>query len=591
MKKTVLIILLFVLCLPLFATQQMFYAHSTEVKTLKSLYREAGVTIPDYIYPVSADVLLDSIEASRLHEKLNGPALDSLTTLCKTFKGGDMRFKMSEKFSFDADVALSPYAYYFSQTEEEYTEKISLYNERYQKYVNYDKDGVRRDWVVPFNELKPLLSLGADLKMTDYLFGHFEYIYSRLLAYWHLENFVTSIPILGNNRERNQTVPYNLYFAGGTGTVSAVIGRFRVSSGDGETGNLSIGDNFMFRDTFKFTVNTLPFTYEFMINTFAPEGDYVEDNGETKSWNMNLNHTSELVGDGRPVVVVHKATLNVLDNLNVGLYEAIMDYVNTSAFDLRYLAPFALMHNWISYRYTTNNWFGFDVNWGFKPGWSMNAQVMFDQIQMSDEQSKGTPSAFGVLLNIKNTTRLQPQMVLNTYVEAAYTSPSMYLKTDDKDYYDNTDDYWKLDLITGNYHCWCSGEDTNYLGYAFGPNTIAFALGGELVTKNNTGRVNLLYRVNGDTGMYYTFDGDIGKSPSGEESHSAFSPYCFTEGHSPQHLIRIALSDTYTMFDGALELSGGIAYQHYINFKCETGVQSSDIQAQVGVTFHPIDLF
>jgi len=582
-KKLWITVCLFFVVFSAFATQKLYTANSDEVRTLESLYREAGMTLPGFIYPVSGDVLVNTIEKTQLSDRLSSAGLNELNALLSEFKGENLGIKVSDDFSASLKVAITPELFYNSQLEEEYEEDDS----------GKIQDGPRRDWVVPYNEIKPALYAGVDLKMTDYAFGHFEYELSRLIGAYHRNYFSHNLPYVSYDGymsdEENQTWPWNVYLAAGTGKISAAVGRMRVSSGSGVTGNLSIGDNFMYRETFKLTVNSLPFTYEMLINTFSPEGEIVQGNIEIESAVKDFNLTPQL-DQPRPIVVIHKATFNLFNKVNIGLYEAILDYTTASPFDPQIFNPFALMHNWVSFRYNTNNWFGFDIDYAFLPGWSLNLQGMFDQIQQSDEQSKGSPNIYGFLVNVKNSTRFN-DFKLNSYAEVAYTSPGMYLKPGEGKDYEQNPDYYKVDLVTGNYQMWCSGEDVSYLGYKYGPNTVVVALGGELVSKNNTLRLDLMYKANGDKGLFVDGDYHGDYSPYGIQYHGATSPYCFKEGNVAQKMIRIAVSDTAVLFDGVLELSGGIAFQQYFNYKFQSGVKSSDVQAQIAIRFCPLSFF
>ena len=584
-KKLLLVAIVFSLVLSsVFATQQLYNQTSKEVKTLDALFREAGTTMPGLIYPASGDMLVRIIEKTNLEAKLSEDGLKELEILIREFKGENLGLKISDDFSASLKVALTPEFFYNSQLEEEYDEDEE----------GVVQDGPKRDWVIPYNEIKPAVSAKADLKMTPYIFGHFEYELSAILSSYHKRNFELNIPYMWYADEQrlveeNQTWPWNTYLAGGTGLFGVAVGRMRVSSGSGVTGNLSIGDNFMYRETFKLSVNSYPFTYEMLINTFSHEGDIVDGNSETESAVKNFNLTPQL-DQKRPIVVIHKATFNLLNKVNFGLYEAILDYTTASPFDPQIFNPFSLMHNWISFRYNTNNWFGFDIDYAFIPGWSLNFQGMFDQIQQSDEQTKGSPNIYGFLLNVKNSTRIN-KYKLNTYAELAYTSPGMYLKPEKGGDYEENPEYFKVDLVTGNYQMWCSGEDVSYLGYKFGPNTVAVAVGGELVSENNTVRLDILYKANGDKGLFIEGDYHGDMAPYGIDVHKLPSPHCYNEGNVPQHMIRIAVSDTAVLFDGVLEISGGIAFQHYFNYKFQSGVGSSDVQAQIAFKFSPLSFF
>ena len=583
MKKLWIIICLFFVSFSVFATQKLYTANSTEVKTLQSLYREAGISMPGFIYPASGDVLINAIDKTGLSAKLSAEGLKELDSLLKEFRGENLGIKVSDDFAASLKVSLTPELFYSSQLEEEYDEDDQ----------GIIQDGPRRDWIVPYNEIKPALQAQADLKMTDYAFGHFEYELSRLIGAYHHNYFTHNLPYVSYDGymsdEENQTWPWNVYLSAGTGKISAAVGRMRVSSGSGVTGNLSIGDNFMYRETFKLTINSLPFTYEMLINTFSPEGEIVQGNMELESAVKDFNLTPQL-DKARPVVVIHKATFNLLNKVNIGLYEAILDYTTASPFDPQIFNPFSLMHNWISFRYNTINWFGFDLDYAFLPGWSLNLQGMFDQIQQSDEQTKGTPNIYGFLFNVKNSTRIKG-LKLNSYAEFAYTSPGMYLKPGEGKDYQQNPEYYKVDLVTGNYQMWCSGEDVSYLGYKYGPNTFVFAFGGELITENNTLRLDFMYKTNGDKGLFVDGDYHGDYSPYGIETHGAVSPHCFKEGNVAQKLVRIAVSDTAVLFDGVIELSGGIAFQQYFNYKFQSGVKSSDVQAQLAVKINPLSFF
>ncbi|MCQ2398017.1 MAG: hypothetical protein MJ052_01790 [Sphaerochaetaceae bacterium] len=556
MKKLLVMFLLVAVCVSVFANQKLYMQDSDEIKRLETLFRRGGRAMPAFIYPVAGSTLVYTVEKSKLADYLSGFESEELDALIAEFNGSNL-INFNEEFGIDPSVEITLSGAFNSGN-------------------NYSDDGYARP-VDPKKE-KPFAKAGVDLKLTNFAFAHFEYEFSRGAKSYSSAPFVTGIPFIGEYAY-NDTAPFKTYLNIGMKNISVSAGRYRVGSGSGVTGNLATGDNFNFRDTFQLNVAAYPFNYQMMINLFSNERT------------SNFDHpTAAIGGVDRPIVVTHKVSVPIAGIISLSMYESMMDYSSASPFDLRILNPFGVLHNTRSYMSGSNNFFGFEVDYAVFKGLSLHVQTMFDQIQFADERKNPetqVPGAFGFLTNAKYSGLVKNRR-FNTYLEFAYTSPWMYLKTKEEGYLkdNNKREYWWYDLVVGNYEK--DGlSDPAYLGYKYGPNAIAVGLGGDIELEHQKPALNLLFRVNGESGLY-TGAGQTDEVQIGGSHVKAASPYCWIPGHVPQFLLRVALSDRYKICNDALEFNATVATVSYFNYQYEKGQKFTDVFLSFGFTIDPM---
>lgn len=553
MKKFFAILLLLVCSLSIFASSELFEKNSDEVVLFEYLVRVAGKTMPPAIYPVSGDFLLETIDSLNLENCLQNKDLDDLNALIERLNGSNL-FKINDSFAFDPDLLISPFI-----------------------YLNTGEfhDDSQSDSIIADNDKPAIVKGTASLKLTDYVFGHFEYEYSKYLNKYYQQGFILNSPL----GIRNMTAPYNTYLSAGIKHINLYAGRVRVSSGNGITGNLVVGDNFLYRNTIKLGINTFPFTYEFLINSFDPE------------LNQSMQELVPSLDGERPLVLVHKASYTLFDKLTFSFSEGLLDYSAASPFDPKLINPFLLFHNLLSYKYKTNNFFGAEVDWAFAEGWSLHGQLMFDQINLRGEGVKQEPTAWGIVSNVQYAGRTDKENKFKAYFEFAYTSPWAYLKTAHFPYddYITKYDYHNLDLVVGNFHSVAGQKfDVGYIGYKYGPNTVVLNSGIEWNFPNNKIATDILLKFSGDTGFLYNTDMAVASTHRTKHAHS---PFCMEDGHKTQYLIQIKASDEYKFLNGAALLNVSFGLQQYINFRCVKNENSLRSLMSVGVTINPIELF
>lgn len=567
MKKLISILIVFFICAFAFAGMQQFYQHDEEVRILSELSRKSGVSMPAYIYPVSGDTLEYFIENSGISQKLNGQDSKLLDEIKTKLQGGKMLVTMSDDFAFDVDLSFAPTFLFYSE-------------EPANKDIKDKADDV--DWIVKSNDIPDFLLAEADLKLSDYAFGHFEYGLTADSTFFHRNRFEHNMMILPiservfeNGREtdkrRVDNGPYHAYLSTGFSNMNLAIGRMRVSSSNGITGNLGVGDNFLYRNAAVFTLNAWPFTYQYMLNRFDSE-------------TIGNDYHTNLSGAEVPWFTMHKATMNLFDNhFNLGVYEAVLSY---STFEPRIFSPFILMHNLLTYRNgNENNIFGFEADWTFDFGLGLHAQAVFDQIQLKGE-TEDKPNAFGLLANAKYTAKLGNGNI-TCFAEGVYTNPWLYLKAEKDDYASDEQktEYYKYDMYVGNYFgtLWHSGDDngnvnsyqdSNYLGYKYGPNTILADVGAVFRLPNNTASADIMIKVSG-----YKYE----KALSGKH-HTP----CVPTGKKSEVLFQVRAQDTVGLFNGGLSLTGIAAYQHYSNYKNVKSDTHNDLQTMVSICFRPL---
>lgn len=572
MKKFAVFLLISFIMFTVFASKQLFTQDCEEVQVLYRLFREGGVSIPSFVFPVSGDVLLQTIEYTDLEQELSHEALAELENLKSVFVGENTLHRFNDNFAFNADVSLSAMGMFPTTEEKNVCDDYFVYKNGYEPLYQ-------------FNEIPAFFKAETDLFITDYAVGHFEYEYSKRFDEYRDEKLQFNVLF---DSTCNSTVPYNTYLNIGTKKIDFFAGRVRNSSGTGITGNLAVGDNFLFRNTVKLQLNALPFSYELVVNRFDSENLDKGLHGEYSGYNdtkpSNFTHLSKLDAEA-PVVVMHKVNFLLSKKLNIGIYEALMDYSRATIADPKLLGPFNLMHNFLSYQHDTNNFFGFDVDWAVNKGLSLHSEFIFDQIQLSDEKHKKVPGAYGTLFNCKYTKKIS-KGYLSFYGEAVYTNPWLYLKP--ADYKATDDSYYTLDLIVGNFHMNDAKTDISYLGYKYGPDSVVGSLGSVWDYNRNRFSFDFLAKLNGNVGLRRLTD----QTARGKDEYvNAKSPYILGEG-TVQQLYQFTFADKFNVFENrCLQLTAALSVQFYRNFNCESGNNVENVIFACGAVFHPMKIW
>lgn len=555
-KKVAIVLFLLVVAISgLSAWQETYNAESPEYQNLMSLARMAGRQFPEFTLPASGSQLLqflDLIDRSslnpaaqeiydELHSELAAPTvlLDLGTVAVDLYAGIGVQALMQPE-----DTA--------SQVLEE-------------------------DWLYQYRDRIPNNVLGAGFWWGKNFAARFymDSLSSKSDAGFSSPFAFTSV---FSKQSPDLVRPHTAYASLGNDTLNLIVGRDRLSAGSGMTGNLSLGDNFLFENFIKFSAIANPVTYDLTLIAFDSN---IVGQSMQLDW-MNFNAPSQ-------IVVIHRLSASFWNKIALSIYEGTLNYGVGILSDPRILNPFMILHNTQAFMYDTqNNFFGVELSAALPWNLQVHAQVILDQIQTAGEAESNSslpPNAWGALLGFTGSWTLADG-ILDAYAEGLYTSPGLYLK----EAITNPDalaipcNNYDIDLVVGNRTCW-DDMDIAYLGHSLGPDTIAVGMGSKW--RNDWLNITLsgLYSIRGTYGKK-SRENQFDELTRSTEAINIQTPYC-AEGFSPEYKLAFFLKAEGTLFDG-LTIKTSLAYTHAENFRNTTGRTWNNVQFTLGAS---VELF
>ena len=385
--------------------------------------------------------------------------------------------------------------------------------------------------------------------------------------------------VLTSIAEFELALPSKAYTSIGTDSLNLIAGRDKLSSGNGVTSNLFIGDGLWWKDFVKLSVARATISYDFTLIGFDKYKNYEKDPFTLEEFDFNSEHK---------IVVVHRFSWSPWKWFNFSLTEGALQYGSNILDDLRLLNPFLMIHGTNGYvKGTQNNFFGFELQFLPIDGLELNFDAIFDQIQVPAELDNGKPydntppNAYGFLLNAKYSLPLE-KGIATFYAEAVYTSPCLYLKAGTKGY-----NFYDTNLIVGN-ALWNKGNsDLSYLGYKYGPDNIVVALGGEYTQLDGfTFGVDILFKAHGEHGIRNRIN-QTDELTTGMAHFYDVSP-TYTEGKTlPEY--RLGISGYVEMrLLKWLDFTGNVAFVRDWNHYNVIGADFFDVQLALGVKIHTV---
>lgn len=533
--------------MPVLGTQQAYLQSSLEVETLDLLFRSAGLTMPASVYPVSADTLLYFISRSDLESHLDPKLQGQLGKLKDQLEGAGLK-KVSDEVSIKVSPVLDFESYFISEDP-----------------ASFPLD----HWAILYRDRKPFFKGNVDLALGGFAFARFSIETGKRLESYYKKR-VEMNPTLSFTSV-NLTYPHEAYLSIGNQNLNLLMGRIRSSAGGGVTGNLAYGDNFIFRDLMKLSINTYPLAYDLLINRFDAEAG------------SNTQHSFLDFKNPSPLLLIHRMSASLWDRLTLTLYEGVLHWTASSGLDPKLLNPMMIIHNLNTfYLGSANNFFGFEIDWAICPTLSAHVEGIFDQIQLKTEIGATAPNANGFLANLRGSLEVSG-LLLSWHLEGAYTSPGLYLKEDRPDlgYL-----HYQTDLIVGN-KLW-DHSDVSYIGYMYGPNSVAAQAGLQAsdYLKGLEAHLLALFKAHGDTGL-----GQDDLLPTASDIGGHLSPWCKDDAKKPEYLLQFSLGGSKGFKDGALTLYGEIVLQNYWNYKNISSVLSFNSQIMLGARLDPMRLW
>ncbi len=597
MKKAALtLILLSLLLSALNAGGQKYWAvSSSEWQRVNAVCHSAGVVGPSSNGPVTTDQLLLALSRAELVLGSDNPLVASL----KEELGEEESIYSDRLGSVNLTGALSP---------ELYAQSGMPFGSDYRENITWDLDG---DWFIKnTRERRPLVSVTLENNILDMIYSRFNIgVISALSKYGDSEpywnnHFQTQL----SDGHIAQNFPSDAGISIGKEGVSLIAARGRVSLGEGYTGNTAIGDNYDYQEFVKagfYTEHTSVFMTLTSFDSSHKNPKEVDEKGNTymytlKPWDVlssrftgyrELRHSVDYEVTLTPSFRFSLAFITLLDT--------------TSAFDIRYLNPFMIFHNYYNYHEETileaNNMITLDFSYSPAPKWNLYLQLTMDQSQVKGE-AEGylgfgytEPNAYGGLFNVSYSDIVKDG-ILNLYAEAVYNMPGMYLNS--KFYDDNgnvtqfkgerneagefTSSYprcFSQDFLLGYKRTESDYDDISYSGYVYGGDLAVFSLGGSYTLPGSfTLSSSLFYMAHGEKGRgedekNYTFDG----------IDTIDDVWRLALTGTVEHTLVIKAEGEWVIWK-YLSLSLGAAYSYRWNYRNREGKTFSNLQGYVGFT-------
>ncbi len=444
-----------------------------------------------------------------------------------------------------------------------------------QGFFHINEETPMDDWAYQYKDWFAMLNTGAEIwfgkntfAVTNFNFTLKKEGYEYGKLFWNRLYGIADVEL---------AFPSKAYMSIGTDSLNLILGRDKLSAGNGVSGNLILGNNHWWKDFVKLSIAKMPVSYDFSIIAFDKNSDYNKDPLDLEFFDLNSEHR---------IVIIHRFSMAPWKWFNFSVSEGSLQYGDNILSDLRLLNPFMMIHGTDVYIYgNQNNFFGFELQFLPIDGLELNFGAIFDQIQVSTELDSGkpkensAPNANGFMFNALYSFALE-KGIATVYAEAVYTSPCLYLKNKVGVY-----DYWHTNLIVGN-NLWDDGNsDLSYLGYKYGPDTIAIALGGNYSRLDGFKYgFDILFKAHGEHGI---------RNRENQHDSVELGPEHFYDV-SPTYTKGVTLPEYRLVVSGYVDIAilswmdffGNVAFVRDWNHNNVIGEDFFDVQMAVGFKIH-----
>lgn len=482
MKRIILLFALLLFSFSLFAiSNRVYFDTSREYIIISEMSQLEGVNGPSPLTPVSEAELYKAfrnINRERLPESYKS-TYDELD---------DLFNQTLEKFNYDFSISITP--------------QVMLATNKNSKA---EEGGGRNNFFVPYKNEKPFL--GVELALD---FGSFATIQveagiknsahnddipllnTSFLLYsrddnWYLLSkdgvvlYDTNVPNIAITSLGNKWFKFN-------------IGRAKINLGRGIYSNMVLSDNFPYHEfaQLSFLSDDL-FTYNiFLISFDNRNGEYSFDRPTFKGMHRrSIFHIMEFDLNKKSKIIFTLGTMLYGDN----------------SFDFKWITPFYVLHNMFNYDEAivdppsydeANNIMGFEINWAIAPKINLDAQLVVDQFQLFFESQSIIPNALGGLVNISYVDGYKDG-IFKVWAEGVYTNPYLYLNEKIINGVRN----YNYDWIVGYFSSLDKNAAPNisYIGYQYGPDTIALSIGANVKNPKKETRLAFMYKMHGEKGL------------------------------------------------------------------------------------------
>ena len=567
MRKIIFTVIVFVFCSIVSASnmQKVYTTRDDMYIQVDRLCRLAGVTGPSSFSPISArglEIALNRIDPASLSEKEQkeyGRLKAELT--------GNYLFS-SDGFDFNLNTGVN----------------VGVNIADYSNFDFSNSDGIapdrRNEALLQYRFEIPAIYIHPAFNFGDYVYmeanfalqNNNHHMYETTFG-WLLTSYNGHLSVFGSEGPTNPPgeLPLRAGLSIGNDNLSFIIGRYPHSVGNGITGNLVIGDNFIYQELTALSFMSRYFTYNISVTRF--------DQMETLNAGSTITDISrnEFTGP-QQFRVVHRFDINIIDKVRIGLNLGTI-YNSNFGFDIRFFYPFVLGHNYYNYDNSTikrsfdeaNNILSLSGEWAITKGLSFYGEVAIDQFQLPWEDSTTVPPAFGVLLNLKYSVQIGDG-VLDSWIEGVYTNPFIYLnqKIDEDGIHD-----FNLDYIVG--YEMSTLADYGYSGYQYGPDSFVLSFGSNYTSDNERWMVGglLMYKLRGLKHLSHSYNGlydtsiDMGNAVIGDDFAGISTPSGGLS--SAEHMIQLKAYGDYLILDTGIQVYGLVGFNMYFNYCNQEG--------------------
>lgn len=580
MKRAFLVLVMsIVLLFSLSANEMRTYTTRDDVyKDIERLCRMAGVIGPSGYSPVTAAELKISLE--RINRASLPPDLAAEYDRLWDILTEKKPLVQYDYFGLDVTAGINLQFNFADETDFDFANE----------YSDVPAKDRRNETLIPYRYQEPSLYAQARVYFGDYVqlegdiqFGNNQHhLYDSSFG-WLLTHHNGEWVWLNDAMETKTTsapvqFPYKAGIAAGNDYFTFILGRYPHSMGNGVTGNLLIGDNFVYQEIASISFASRYFTYRISATRFdAQINKWEETTGSTNQYDALEGSFSrrEFTGD-QQFRIVHSFDIGILDKVRVEADFGTI-FISDSLFDLRFFSPFMFMHNY--YNYTNelsleyfdeaNNILALSVEGALGHGFTLYGSFLLDQFQIPGLEDATVPLSFAILGNLKHTMKLGKGS-LDSYFEAVYTNPYVYLngkycldEEGNKMYAHN------LDFIVG--YATESVSDYGYSGYIYGPDTIVFSIGTKYIANEDKWSVggSFLYRIQGLTTLKHKWigaDQTLIEEPFISEDAGSNPDSTPTGGwNRAEHMFSISAIGSYSFYKG-FKVYGGVQVNTYLNY-------------------------
>ena len=465
----------------------------------------------------------------------------------------------------------------------------------------------RETWIRGFNEQKPLLGVALETWPANNFYGYSEFTVGNTN---NLGNGFGSL-MFGSNIlmvppaeiwDLDFNMPYRAFVAAGGDHWSFQLGRDRLNWGAGTSGNLAMSDTLKYHNLARITTFSDRFKYTFVTSFFPHQMHYISD---SKTNGAILGTGQDKRQTGLHLFMSHRLEGRLFkDKVGLALTESIMYQSEENYFDLRFLNPAAIFHNYYI-RSNANSILGLELDYTPIKGLNIYVQAAVDEFTMPGEPKATAtkaayPEAFGVLAGVKGVLPFK-QMVGHASLEFARTDPYLYLRYSEENNptAGESDDFDEYGL---NY-VGVVREFTNTSGTYYNPGFLGYTYGNDAIVVNLNGGVksfgkwaanaNLFYMAHGTFDMFTVWRRVGGGNPLDvttptSNGSDALGNYHDKTGYKSRdavsHTIVAGVKGSYQILD-CLKAFGQLDYINVINYKNKAGAKTHDVQLSIGVTY------